>query len=391
VSVEVEALAARALRRYLLSALPAKVTVMNRARAPVLEAAYAGPYTISGTMNLQISKTGVDSGYVTTGNFTAGSQSAAQLAATINATAGLVEVASADADGRLLLTGTPPQPYADLFTAAAYSGIDTTGQGTKTVTYVVDGVTQVVSFPAGSYTMQQLADVINAAFGSTVARLAASAVGNSYLVVRGLTQAKISAGQAGGPRDLYGAVPQEVLAPAPANGVIAVKDTTGAAALFGWSKGGEKVVHAPLVAPGYKGIADGLPLFPDMGPGFWVIIGKRSSVPVRSKAGSTVRTDQYQVGLELGFLYRQMNVQSHRSREGIASCVQCVRELLLTNAGRQLGRGGPAPLGDIVLAEEKTCTVEGVPFAFKGKDSPPGLFDRALMILSIRVFERPAA
>lgn len=282
-SVLVEQLCARALREYLLKELPAKVAEVNADRAPALKAAYAGPYTIVGTKNLQISKTGVDSGHITTGNFTAGSQSATQLAATINATSGLSGVASADTDGRLVLTGAAPS----------------------------------------------------------------------------------SSG----------------------NGVIAVKDSTGAAALFGWSPGGEKVVHAPLVAPLYKGIADGLPTKPDMGPGFWLIIGKRSSVPVKQN-NSGIRLDMYQVGLELGFMYREMNVQSHRSREAIQSCVRCVRELLLTTTGRQLGR---ASVGDIVLVEEKSCTIEGVPYAFSGKDALPGLFDRALMLLSIRVFERPAS
>lgn len=168
--------------------------------------------------------------------------------------------------------------------------------------------------------------------------------------------------------------------------VLGPDDDTGSNAYLGWDSGGERVVHAPLRTPTYKGIADGLPMHPDMGPGFWLIIGKRSSVPVR-RAGSVVRTDEYQVGLELGFMYRQMNVDPHRSREAIQSCVRCVRELLLTTSGRQLGRAVP---GDIVLIEEKSCTIEGVPYSFKGKDALPGLFDRALMLLSIRVYERPS-
>lgn len=284
-SVLVEQLCARVLREYLLANLPAKVASVNADRAPVLKAALAGPYNVSGTKVLKISKLGVDTGYVTTAALTVGAaRTATQISAEIEATVGLAGVASADAEGRLLLTGSAP---------------------TGTV-----------------------------------------------------------------------------------NTVIAVgKVTNGANALFGWDGGGEKLVHAPLVAPGFKGIADGLPVFPDMGPGFWLIIGKRSSIPVR-QAGSVVRTDQYQVGLELGLMFREMNVQSHRSREGIQSCVRCVRELLLTNAGRQLGRAGT---GDIILVEEKSCTVEGTPFAFKGKDGPPGLFDRALMLLSIRVHERPAS
>jgi hypothetical protein len=280
VSVYVEQLVAQACRRYLLSALPAKVAEVNATRAPVLEAAYAGPYSVTGTKVLSISKTGVDTGYVQTAALATGTRTAADIATEINATSGLAGVASADTDGRLLLTGSAPEDAA--------------------------------------------------------------------------------------------------------NGIIAVKGT--AAGLFGWATG-DRVVHSALVAPTYRGVADGVPLKPDMGPGIWIIIGKRSSVPVR-RNNSTVRTFEYQVGLELGLMWREMNVQSHRSREAIQSCVRCVRELLLTQAGRQFGRAG---VGDIVLVEEKTCTIEGVPYAFKGKDAPPGIFDRALMMLSVRAFERAAS
>jgi hypothetical protein len=131
-------------------------------------------------------------------------------------------------------------------------------------------------------------------------------------------------------------------------------------------------------------VANGLPYFPDMGPGFWLIIGRRMCQPV-ARAASTVRTFEYQVGFELGLMYRETNVQSHRDREGIESVVRCVREIILTADGRQLGRSGT---GDIGLVEEKQCTVEGTPFAFSGPNAPTGLFDRALMLLSIRVFER---
>jgi hypothetical protein len=285
VSVLAEQIAARALRRYLLSELPAKVAEVNATRAPVLESPYKGPFTISGTKKLRVSLSGIDTGHLTTAALIVGAaRTAAQIAAEVNATAGLAGVASADSDGRLLLTGAAPSS------------------------------------------------------------------GNSVVAL--------------GSDDPTAA---------------------GSNAVFGWDAGGERVLTHALVAPTFKGVADGLPFFPDMGPGFWLIIGKRTSVPVR-RANSTVRTDEYQVGLELGFMFRETNVQSHRSREGISSCVRCVRELLLSNTGRQLGRAQP---GDIVLVEEKNCTIEGMPYSFKGKDQPKGFFDRALMLLSIRVFERP--
>ena len=286
-SVLVEQLCARALREYLLKELPAKVLEVNGTRAPVLKAAYAGPYEFLTDVAFKLAVDNVEPASWTTVNVTAGTYTATQLAAL----------------------------------------------------FVVSGITAGVDD------------------------------GDRLTLTRSLAPLSVNTNRA------------VVLGP---------DDDTGANLYLGWDSGGERVVHAALRAPGYKGIADGLPTHVDMGPGFWLIIGKRSSVPVR-RANSVVRTDEYQVGLELGFMYREMNVQSHRSREGIQSCVRCVRELLLTTAGRQLGRAGPAPLGDIVLVEEKSCTVEGVPYAFKGKDALPGLFDRALMLLSIRVFERPAS
>jgi hypothetical protein len=163
-------------------------------------------------------------------------------------------------------------------------------------------------------------------------------------------------------------------------------DTTGANALLGFDAGGEKVVAAPVVAPGYKGVADGLPVLPDMGQGFWIIIGRRSSTPVQPD----IRRDEYLVSVDLGILHRETNVQVNRSREHIHSVVRCVRETLLTDRGRRLGREG---IGDIVKVGEKSCLIDGVPFSFRGgAEGPPppnGLFDRAFMQLAIRVFERP--
>lgn len=161
-------------------------------------------------------------------------------------------------------------------------------------------------------------------------------------------------------------------------------NSTGANAAFGWDAGGERNVRYALVAPTYKGVADGWPVAPDMGPGFWIIIGDRESVPVPP----ATRRDEYMVGLELTIMHKETNVSPHRSREHIHSVVQCVREVLLTSEGRQLGR---AAFGDIVFVDEKKAQIAGKPFAFKGPNAPNVLFDVAVLILAVRVFERPAS
>lgn len=162
------------------------------------------------------------------------------------------------------------------------------------------------------------------------------------------------------------------------------EDTTGANALFGWAPGGEQVVRSQLVAPNAEGIADGWPLLNDLGGGFWVIIGDRESVP---KAPHP-RGDTYLVGLELAVFCPVTNEQAHKDREAIHSCIRCVRELLLTDAGLQAGR---AASGDIMLITEKGARIPGRPWKFHGDDAPNVLFDVAAMHLTVRVFERPAA
>lgn len=182
---------------------------------------------------------------------------------------------------------------------------------------------------------------------------------------------------------LAGAAPTAAI-----EGVSAGPDSTGANALFGWDAGGEKVVANPVAAPTYKGVADGLPVVPDMGPGFWVILGRRSSVPVQPD----VRRDEYLVTVDVLVMHRETNVFVHRSREHIHSVVRCIREVLLTDRGRHLGREA---VGDIVKVGEKSCVVDGVPFSFQGSPGGPpppnGLFDRAFLQLVVRVFERPDA
>lgn len=281
-SVLVEDIAASALRRFLLRWLPSKVAEVNATRAAVLESTGVEPFVVTSGMKLQVCAESPAAPAEVT--LTTGSRTAAQVAADINGV--VLGAASADADGRLLISGSAP------LSSTSYAGVASDLDGS----------------------------------------------GNS----------------------------------------------TGANALFGWDAGGEGVTRAPLVAPGYRGVADGWPLLNDLGRGFWVIIGDRESVPVQP----SLRKDEHLVALELGIFCPVTNEQVHRDREAIQACVRCVRELVLTDAGRQFGR---AAHNDVMLAEEKSARIPGRPWKFRGNDAPNALFDVAALQLNVRVFERPAS
>lgn len=166
------------------------------------------------------------------------------------------------------------------------------------------------------------------------------------------------------------------------------KDTTGANALLGWDDGGERVVKAPLVAPRWKGVCDGWPVgngpAPDLGPGFWIIISDRASVPVPPAA----RRDEHKVAVSLEVMWKDTNTSSHRDRTHVSDCVRCIRELLLSTVGRQLGR---AAAGDVMFVEENQCVIASTPFSFgapNAKRMNP-LFDMATLTITVRVNERP--
>lgn len=121
-SLRPEALAASALREWLLLSLPAQVATVNAARAAVLKAPVAGPYTIPASAVLNVSI--VDRGGADTAiSLTSGSRTAAQIAAEVNAA--VPSLASADDDGRLVLTSTSA-PVAGTPSVVAV-GPDTTG------------------------------------------------------------------------------------------------------------------------------------------------------------------------------------------------------------------------------------------------------------------------
>lgn len=280
-SVAPEAKVAQYLREWLLLQLPAKVTEVNGLRNPVVKSPRAGPYTVTNGMVLRVGK---DPSTLSNVTPTVGSQTAAQIAASINAV--VAGIASSDSDGRVVLTGDPPSSGA----TGIYVGQDN---------------------PGGA--------------------------------------------------------------------------ETGSNALFGWNPGGEFQVCQPLEAPAGTGVCDGWPVVLDCGPGFWVIIGKRVGVPVQP---GDVRRDQHLVAIELTLLLKETNIQNSRSREAIQSAVRCLREVLLTDRGRMLGRDGQ---GDVMKFEEKTCIIPGTPWMARDESGQVlGIFDTATYAGSVRVFERPA-
>lgn len=107
-SVRAEAIAAEALREWLLLQLPARVAAANLVRAAVLKAAWAGPYTIADGAQLKIQRVWNSAVSIMVA-LTAGSRTAAQVASDINAV--LPGLATVDSAERLVLTS-PTAPVA---------------------------------------------------------------------------------------------------------------------------------------------------------------------------------------------------------------------------------------------------------------------------------------
>lgn len=133
-NVTASQLAASSLREYLLATLPAQVTAKNLTRAATLTTPQAGPWTIPASGSISVTLNGTD---YTACALTSGSQTAAQLASTVNTAMGAT-VASALTDGRLRLTSTTPPVSpstnsvigiaADASGAAAILGFDAAGE-----------------------------------------------------------------------------------------------------------------------------------------------------------------------------------------------------------------------------------------------------------------------
>jgi hypothetical protein len=173
-------------------------------------------------------------------------------------------------------------------------------------------------------------------------------------------------------------------APGAPSVVVVARDNgnTGSNAAFGWAEGGEHIEVPALVSPSWRGVVDGRPLVaPDMGQGFWVMLGNRNSVP--DKEG--IRRDLFKVTVSVE-VWRPFsaNAPPHRTREAITACARAVRELILTTDGRYLGRQGA---GDVQLADVGRVEVAGDPLRLN--EVPGVLFDTARMTLTCRVFQRP--
>ena len=167
--------------------------------------------------------------------------------------------------------------------------------------------------------------------------------------------------------------------------VVVRADSTNANVVFGWEAGGEHVLSQALVAPGWRGVTDGWPTsVPDMGRSFWVILGDRSSVPLRPEA----RRDEVDVALDVTVMLPTANMAPNRNREDIAACVRACRELLTTTEGRYLGRIGA---GDVQWLSLSKVAIPGKPFAIAAQGIAPALFDAASFTLTVRVFQRPAS
>ena len=157
---------------------------------------------------------------------------------------------------------------------------------------------------------------------------------------------------------------------------------TGSNVLFGWSEGGEHFETAALVSPNWRGVVDGRWMTaPDLGQGFWVLLGNRTTRPTFPG----VRRDLHNVSVQVE-VWRPFsaNAPPHRSRETITSCVRAVRELILPLDGRYLGRQGA---GDVQLCDISEAVISGDPI---GLQEVPGVFfDTARMTITCRVFQRP--
>lgn len=157
---------------------------------------------------------------------------------------------------------------------------------------------------------------------------------------------------------------------------------TGSNEVLGWAEGGEHFETQGLVSPSWRGICDGRPLTaPDMGQGFWVMVGNRTAKPTHPG----IRRDTYLVTMTVD-LWRPWSASAppHRSREAISSCVRAVRELVEADDGRYLGRQA---FGDVQLATVDTVSIAGDPLFLS--EVPGVLFDVASLTITVRVFQRP--
>lgn len=222
-----------------------------------------------------------------------------------------------------------------------------------------------VALTAGSRTTAQLVTEINAAIGGATA----SADSADRLLLTS---------------------PAAPTASTPSKYFVRGGTATDCNSVFGWDAGGEKELLTALVAPGRKGVCNGLPLQPDFGPAgvVAIILGNRSGKPVAPASGSP-RRDEHLVVVDLDVLRIEPQQQTSATREHIESALRCVREVLLTDEGRMLGR---ATNGDVLRVDILSAVISATPHVFKSKQpiSNPR-FEGAAVQLAIRVYERPSA
>jgi len=151
--------------------------------------------------------------------------------------------------------------------------------------------------------------------------------------------------------------------------------------ILGWDPGGEIAVSPTLVAPTMRSICDGFPATaPDMQAGMWLIIGDREASPAGE---SSLRRDVWEVRLPLHVMLPVRADAHHRSREAISGAVGMLEGLLLSTAGRYLGRQSS---GDVIGVEVLSERIDAQPIALE--ELPHAYFDVATIDLLIRIHQR---
>jgi len=169
-------------------------------------------------------------------------------------------------------------------------------------------------------------------------------------------------------------------------------DATGANIALGWDLTGEFVLITALVPPGLAGVCDGLPLGSwfdpsQLGKGrMLVTIGERPSKP----KALNPRNYEWDVTLDV-VVCRAEPQQVYQTREGIQAALQAVREIMVTDAGKQLGR---ARYGDITFAYEADCKVSSQSLVFTrtnqdGTRTQSPFFDAVNLKYLVRVYQAP--
>lgn len=173
---------------------------------------------------------------------------------------------------------------------------------------------------------------------------------------------------------------------APTSGAsfVGVKaDSTGGNAALGFDPGGEHVMTSPIRAPTHRGVRDGYPTTaPDLGQGFWVVIGDRDARPYPSP-GQDIRRGTCAVHFVVELFKPEANLNAGKSREAITSCLRAVREVLQTDEGRYLGHASTVTRVDIGVTR-----ISGRSFSFTNDKSPNVICDVAALEVTVHVFQR---